>query len=281
MTSPDLPDADRYRDDLALAHRLADVADTVTAARFRALDLHVETKPDLTPVSDADRAVEEEVRRIVGAERPGDGFLGEEYAETHGTSGRRWIVDPVDGTKNFVRGVPFWATLVALQEDGTGPGGTDRVVVGVVSAPAMARRWWAAAGAGAWTTGPGDDDPRRCRVSGVDHLGDAFLSSASFSAWGEHGRGPQFEALLRAVWRHRGFGDFLSHMLVAEGAVDVAPEPELALYDMAAIAVVVEEAGGRFTGVDGGDGPWHGSAVSTNGLLHDAVLALLAAPDAS
>ena len=262
-----------YDDDLALAHRLADAAEAVTMSRFLALDLHVETKPDLTPVSDADRDAELAVRALVGELAPGDGLLGEEFDELASSNGRRWVVDPVDGTKNYVRGVPVWATLVALQERrDTG----DEVVVGVVSAPALGRRWWATRGGGAFAVAPGSPTPRRLAVSSVSSLADAYLSSASYGAWAEHGRGVGFDALLAAVWRQRGFGDFLSHMLVAEGACDVAPEPELKLYDMAAVSIVVQEAGGRFTGLDGVDGPGQGSGVSTNGLLHDEVLSLLA-----
>ena len=254
-----------WSDDLALAHELADAADAITQARYQASDLVVETKPDLTPVSDADRAVEDDVRRILADRRPHDAVVGEERGTT-GTGSRRWIVDPIDGTKNFVRGTPSWATLLALEVDAT-------VVVGVVSAPALARRWWAARGEGAWVRSPAGE--RRCAVSRVASLGDAFLSYASLQGWEEDGRLPQFLDLTRAVWRTRAYGDFWSHMLVAEGAVDLSCEPEVSLWDLAALQPIVEEAGGRFTDLAGVAGPGGGSVVCRHGLLHADVLAAL------
>ena len=252
-------------DDLALALSLADTADAITLARFGAVDLAVMTKPDLTPVSDADRAVETTIRDIVGELRPGDAVLGEEYGE-QGAGPRRWIVDPIDGTKNFVRGVPVWATLIALAVD-------DEVTVGVVSAPALHRRWWAARGLGAWTGT--SEHPRSLQVSQVAGLGDAYLSYASRGGWSEIGRADQFDALLGSVWRTRAFGDFWSHMLVAEGAVDVSCEPEVSLWDLAALSVIVEEAGGRFTDLDGIRGPGGGNVLVSNGKVHDAALGIL------
>jgi histidinol-phosphatase len=252
-------------DDLALALSLADTADAITMARFLAADLSVSTKPDLTPVSDADRSVESQLRDIVDGLRPGDSVLGEEFGAT-GEGPRRWIVDPIDGTKNFVRGVPVWATLIALEVH-------DEVTVGVVSAPALGRRWWAARGMGAWTGTA--DAPRRLAVSSVAALPDAFLSYASAGGWAEIGRGPQFQSLLERVWRTRAFGDFWSHMLVAEGAIDLACEPEVSLWDLAALSVIVEEAGGRFSDLDGTRGPRGGNVLTTNGLLHDDVMATL------
>jgi len=219
-------------------------------------------------VSDADTAVERMVRQTVAGSRPDDGVLGEEEAELVGTSGRRWIVDPVDGTKNFVRGVPVWATVIGLQD------GEGRMVVGLVSAPALARRWWATLGGGAFVSEPGSSEPRRLQVSRVHDLADASLGYSEVRWVPEAGQ-HRWDALLRSVWRVRGYGDFYSHVLVAEGAVDVACEPELNLYDVAGVSLVVTEAGGRFTGVDGLDGPDRGSGVSTNGLLHDAVIAAL------
>jgi histidinol-phosphatase len=253
-------------DDLALAHELADAADAITLARFRAGDLAVESKPDLTPVSDADLAVEQAVRDRLAQARPGDAVLGEE----HGSSGdgpRQWVVDPVDGTKSFVRAVPVWATLIALRVEGS-------VDVGVVSAPALGRRWWAARGAGAWA-GSSHRDGRRLRVSGVHRLDDASLSYSSLSGWEEQGRLPGLLDLTRRVWRTRAYGDFWSHALVAEGAVDVSCEPEVSLWDLAPLQVLVEEAGGRFTDLSGAARPDGGSVVCTNGTLHDDVLALL------
>ena len=255
-----------YDDDLRLAHVIADQVDAHTMSRFRALDLHVETKPDDTPVSDADRAAEDMIRASLQRARTRDAVVGEEYGAA-GSGSRRWIVDPIDGTKNFVRGVPVWATLIALAD------GED-VVVGLVSAPALGRRWWAASGSGAWT-GKGLHSARRMAVSGVRDLSDASLSFASLGGWEERGRLETFLDLTRRCYRTRGYGDFWSYMLVAEGAVDIAPEPELEVYDMAALVPIVTEAGGRFTSLRGEDGPWGGNAVATNGLLHDQVLAML------
>ena len=251
-----------YSADLALALALADAADVLSLQRFRALDLVVETKPDLTPVSDADRAVETAIRTTLAAERPDDALLGEEFGDTGGGD-RRWIVDPIDGTKNFVRGMPVWATLIALSDH-------DRVVVGVVSAPALGRRWWASSGDGTWTSDL-DGSVRQCRVSGVSELSDAYLSYSSLGGW----TGPGFPTLAETVWRTRAVGDFWSHVLVAEGAVDVSAEPEVSLWDIAPLQVVVEEAGGRFTDLSGKARPDRGSILCSNGLLHDAALALL------
>ena len=252
-----------YDDDLRLAHVLADSADSISMERFQALDLKVSTKPDLTPVSDADTRVEEVLRSTLGRARPRDAVLGEEMGLT-GSAARRWVVDPIDGTKNFIRGVPVWATLIALMD------GED-VVAGLVSAPALGRRWWAGAGSGAYT-GKSLSSASRLRVSAVNHLADASLSYSSLSGWRDRGRGSGFLSLTEDVWRTRAYGDFWSYMLVAEGAVDVAAEPEVALHDLAAPALVVVEAGGRFTDLDGRDGPAGGSALATNGHLHDEVL---------
>jgi histidinol-phosphatase len=264
------PDSSHYATELALAIRILNAADQITMSRFGARDLLVETKPDRTPVSDADRGVEQAVRGMVAAERPEDGVLGEEYGEHIGTSGRRWIVDPVDGTKNFVRGVPVWATVLGLQE----PDG--QIVAAAVSAPALGRRWWATLGGGAWLTEPGHPDPRRLRVSRVSGIADAYLSTTNELSWHDSGLGAQWTSLTSAVWQARAMGDFWSHLLVAEGAIDIAAEPELNLYDVAGVSLVVTEAGGRFTGLDGVDGPDRGNGVSTNGLLHDEVLRMLA-----
>jgi histidinol-phosphatase len=257
-------------DDLSLALSLADAADRLTVARFGALDLAVETKPDATPVTDADRAVEEEIRRLLAARRPGDSVVGEELGES-GSGPRRWVVDPVDGTKNFVRGVPVWATLIALMEGA-------EVYVGVVSAPALGRRWWASRGQGAWARAL-DGEPRRLRVSAVGELAGASFAYSSLSGWEDAPGGLDgLLALSGQVWRTRAYGDFWSHVLVAEGAVDAAAEPEVSLWDLAAISVLVEEAGGRFTDLRGRRGPGGGSALASNGLLHDDVLGLLGEP---
>ena len=259
-----------YDDDLRLAHVLADAVDRLTMERFRAADLVVESKPDLTPVTDADRAAEELIRAQLKRSRPRDAVEGEEFERT-GHGPRRWIIDPIDGTKNFVRGVPVWATLIALVDDG-------QPVVGLVSAPALQRRWWAAAGSGAWT-GRSITSARRIFASGVTRLGDASLSYSSLSGWRDRGLRDAFLELMDSCWRTRAYGDFWSYMLVAEGAVDVAAEPELAVHDMAALVPIVEEAGGSFTGLDGRLGCWSGNAVATNGHLHLQVLRRLTSGD--
>ena len=255
-----------YTDDLRLAHVMADDADSVSQSRYKALDLHVMTKPDLTPVTDADQSVEEGIRRTLSRARPRDAVLGEETGST-GHSQRRWVVDPIDGTKNFVRGVPVWATLISLMVD-------DEVVVGVVSAPMLNRRWWAMTGGGAWT-GKSLMRASACQVSDVSRVEDASLAYSSLHGWDERGRLDDFLSLSRRCWRTRAYGDFWSYMLLAEGAVDIATEPELAVHDMAAIEVIVREAGGVFTSLDGEPGPHGGSALATNGKLHDQALAFL------
>ncbi|WP_019633256.1 histidinol-phosphatase [Actinomadura atramentaria] len=255
-----------YSDDLRLAHVLADGADDITTKRFRALDLAIETKPDLTPVSDADRSVEERIRGTLSRARPRDAVLGEEFGRT-GYGRRCWIIDPIDATKNFVRGVPVWATLIALMDG-------EEVVVGVVSAPALNKRWWAARGGGAWT-GRSLTSATRMQVSSVGELKDASLSFSSLSGWEERGGLGNFLELTRSVWRTRAFGDFWSHMMVAEGTVDVSCEPEVSLWDLAALQVIVEEAGGTFTDLSGEPGPDGGSVVCSNGRLHADVLRAL------
>lgn len=252
-----------YDDDLRLAHVLADAVERVTMSRFRAADLVVESKPDLTPVTDADRAAEELVRSQLKRTRPRDAVEGEEF-DTTGHGPRRWVIDPIDGTKNFVRGVPVWATLIGLVDNG-------RPVLGVVSAPALQRRWWAAVGSGAWT-GRSITSAKRISVSKVSEVRDASLSYSSLTGWRDLDRFDDFMGLMDECWRTRAYGDFWSYMLVAEGAVDIATEPDLAVHDMAALVAIVEEAGGRFTGLDGREGCWSGNALATNGLLHEAVL---------
>ena len=252
-----------YDDDLRLAHVLADAVERITMARFRAEDLTVEAKPDLTLVSDADKAAEELVRAQLRRTRPRDAVEGEEF-ETTGHGPRRWVIDPIDGTHNFVRGVPAWATLISLVDNET-------PVLGLVAAPALGRRWWAATGSGAWS-GRSLTAAKRVNVSRVSRLGDASLSYSSIGSWRKVGRREEFLELADDCWRTRAFGDFWSYMLVAEGAVDIAAEPELAVHDMAALVPIVVEAGGRFTSLAGKDGPWGGNAVATNGILHDEVL---------
>lgn len=248
--------------DVALAHRLADLADRIAMSRYRADDLRVDTKPDLTPVTEADRAVETALREELARARPDDLVLGEEYGGRLTAAGRQWVLDPIDATKNYVRGVPVWATLIALVVDG-------RATVGLVSAPALGRRWWAAPGIGSRTRGP--EGERALRVSAVRELADASLSVSDPQGW----PADTLDALTARVWRSRAYGDFWSHLLVAEGAVDVAAEPELNVWDVAALIPIVEQAGGRITGYDGAPALTAGSGLTSNALLHDAVLAIV------
>lgn len=262
-------------DDLSLALELADAADAITLARFRAPDLRVETKPDLTPVTEADRAVEEAIRGRLAAARPADRIAGEELgggdrvAGGADQAGRRWIIDPIDGTKGYVRGVPVWATLLALQEG-------EEITLGVVSAPALRRRWWGARGRGAFVEDGLSAQPRRLRVSRVRELADAQLSIGDPEEWRHGGRLDALLELSRRCWRTRAFGDMWSYMLVAEGAVDIGGvELGVKLWDLAAPMVIVEEAGGRQTDLRGRRRADGGSAIATNGLLHEAALAIV------
>lgn len=260
-----------FQDDLALALRLADDADRLAGARFRTLDLSVSTKPDRTPVTEADLAVEQHLRGLLTAERPADGVIGEEFG-TEGSAVRRWIIDPIDGTANFLRGVPVWGPLIALAVDGD-------PVLGVASCPALGRRWWAARGLGAWTTDSPGAPPRQIRVSAVSTLEDASLSFQSVAQWREAGRLPHLYALAERVWRDRAYGDLWAYTLLAEGVLDVVAEFGVHVYDLAALVPIVTEAGGRFTSANGAAGPEHGSALATNGLLHDAVLDVIRTGD--
>ncbi|GAA2545951.1 histidinol-phosphatase [Pseudonocardia hydrocarbonoxydans] len=244
--------------DLDLALRMADTADAITLARFRAADLRVDRKPDRTPVTDADTAVEEALRALVTAERPGDAVLGEEEGGTVDGAARGWVLDPIDGTKNFSRGVPVWATLIGLTEHGT-------ATVGVVSAPALGRRWWAAPGTGAWTRDAAGT--RRIAVSGVSDLADAYVSTTD-----SRGLGLRWERLGAAVWETRAFGDFWQHCLVAEGAIDLAVDAGASPWDLAALVPLLREAGGRLTSLSGDEGFTGGDGLSSNGALHEAAL---------
>jgi histidinol-phosphatase len=258
----------QFFDDLVFAHFLADHADAISLLRFNALDLDVSQKPDLTPVSDADLAVETQLRQLLSEHHPQDSVIGEEFAPT--TLGERtWIIDPIDGTKNFVRGVPVWATLIALREN-------DQISLGVVSAPALGRRWWATSGNGAWVVELGSNSPRQLRVSSVQELADASFSFSDQSGWDPD----QFESLRSTTWRQRAYGDFWSHTLLCEGAVDVSAEPELALYDYAALVAIVVEAGGVASQFNGDplpifDHEVHPSMLCTNGTLHQKCVNLL------
>ncbi len=257
-------------DDLALALELADLADAIALERFRAADLSVDTKLDMTPVTEADRSAEEAIRERLAQARPDDAVVGEEYggSEVVAESGRRWIIDPIDGTKGYVRGIPIWATLLALQEG-------DAPTMGVVSAPALHRRWWASRGEGAFAE-DGLGPPRPIHVSAIANLEDAHLSFAGFGEWEASGRLERLLELSRRCWRTRAFGDMLSYMLVAEGAVDIGGlELDVKLWDLAAPQVIVEEAGGRFTDLHGERRADGGSGLATNGLLHEAALEIV------
>ena len=235
---------------------------SMSQSRYQSQDLVISTKPDNTPVTDADKATETAIRAILTKERPDDGVLGEEFGESDILGSRYWVIDPIDGTKNFMRAVPTWSTLIALVEDG-------EVVVGVVSAPALTRRWHASKGDGAYVcfnSGP----PRKISVSKVSQIKDASVTYSDFVGFGE--RKDAFISLIDQSWRSRGFGDFWSHMLVAEGSADIAVEPVLAVWDMAALDIIVREAGGSFTSITGEPGPHHGSGLSTNGILLDQVV---------
>jgi histidinol-phosphatase len=259
-----------YADDLALAHLLADTADSISMSRFRALDLRVESKPDLTPVSDADTTVEQALRGTLARARPRDGVLGEEFGSTRAAAGpgsRRWVIDPIDGTKNFVRGVPIWGTLIALLEG-------DTPVAGLVSAPALGRRWWAARGHGAFA-GKHQHAATRIKVSGVTRLSDASFCFASLDGWASTGRLEPIIDLSLSTWRSRAYGDFYGYMLLAEGALEIMVEPELSLWDVAALIPIVTEAGGRITDLTGRPPADKTAAIATNGPLHETILTAL------
>jgi histidinol-phosphatase len=262
-----------YADDLALAHLLADTADSISMKRFRAGDLKVESKPDLTPVSDADTAVEQALRATLARARPRDGVLGEEFGRTEAAAGRgsrHWVIDPIDGTKNFVRGVPVWGTLIALLEG-------DTPVAGLVSAPALGRRWWGAKDLGAYA-GKHQHAATRINVSGVRRLADASFCYSSLTGWAETGRLRAMVDLTLQAWRSRAYGDFYGYMLLAEGALDVMVEPELSLWDVAALIPIVTEAGGSITDLTGRPPGDQTASIATNGLLHETILTALAAP---
>ena len=255
-------------EDLALALKIADAADAITQSRYQAQDLVITTKPDNTPVTDADKATETAIREILMRERPDDGLLGEEFGESQNLGSRYWVIDPIDGTKNFMRAVPTWSTLIALINNG-------EVIVGVVSAPALTRRWYAAKGHGSHVVFNGGA-PRKISVSKISQIKDASVTYSDLVDFGA--RREAFISLIDKSWRSRGFGDFWSHMLVAEGSADIAVEPVLALWDMAALDIIVREAGGSFTSISGEPGPHHGSGLSTNGLLLDQAVKHLNGP---
>lgn len=251
--------------EVTFAQALADVADRITMDRYRALDLKVSTKPDSTPVTEADQSVERELRKLIQSTYPLDGIIGEEEDDIPSHTGRTWVLDPIDGTKNYLRGVPVWATLIGLLEN-------DEPIMGFISAPAMARRWWAQQGSGAFTQDP-DGSVRDIHVSAISDLADASLSYSDVQGWDEY---PHALAKLQSsTWRSRAFGDFWSHLLVAEGAIDIAIEPSLGIWDMVAFVAIVQESGGKVTALDGRTFIEGGNALSTNGLLHNASLTSL------
>jgi histidinol-phosphatase len=260
-------------DDLQLALELADISDAITLRHFRS-SFSVRTKADRTPVTEVDEAVERTIRERLERRRPDDAILGEEFG-ARGNSERRWLIDPIDATKNYIRGIPIFATLIALDcgAAGSQPAGglTGRPSpdVGVISAPALNRRWWAARGEGTYCDG------RPIRVSSINNFQDAQIGYDSITDFDAFGLSEKFLALVRRCGRARGYGDFWTHMLVAEGAIEIAVEPQVAWWDVAAVQIIVEEAGGRFTTLGGQPRADGGSGVSTNGLLHDATLVAL------
>ncbi len=264
----DSPAAADLGDDLALALRLADAADAQSLPRFDAADLRVSLKADRSHVTDADLATEKAIRDILAAERPEDGILGEEFG-TEGDVHRQWIIDPIDGTANFLRGIPLWGTMIALAIDGIPQ-------VGVVSMPALGRRWWAASDLGAWTGTP--QAPRSLRVSAVDSLDDASVSFQSITQWADAGKTQALLALADRVWRDRAYGDVYAYMLLAEGRIDMVAEFGVKEYDIAAAVAIVREAGGRMTSFDGAETLSALSTLATNGILHEEFLTLLHPP---
>jgi histidinol-phosphatase len=251
-----------FQSDLDLAIELANIADAISLERFRALDLHVENKPDRTPVTDADRSVEQAIKKVLNEKVPNDALIGEEFGNA-GTASRTWIIDPIDGTANYLRGVPVWATLIALAIDG-------KPVVSVVSAPALGRRWWAAPEIGAFTKDI-DGSVREIKVSAVSDLDDSSLSYNNLQLWDQAGMLSQLTALSRKVWRTRAYGDFWSYMLLAEGALDIVSEHDLKIYDIAALVPIVEQAGGKFSAIEGPLTSETSSVLATNGSLHESV----------
>jgi len=262
----DAPFDGDLRADLELALRLADAADAVSMSRFDAADLDVSLKADATHVTEADLATERAIRALLEAERPADGVFGEEFGVT-GDAARQWIIDPIDGTANYLKGIPMWTTLIALSIDGVPR-------VGVASQPAIGRRWWAASGLGAWTDTP-SGEPKRLAVSDVDTIGASSVSFQSIGQWRDAGRLDALERLTSSVWRDRGYGDAWPYMLLAEGRLEFVAEFDVKEYDIAALVPIVTEAGGRFTSFDGEDTLSARSSLATNRVLHDAYLDLL------
>lgn len=251
-----------FDSDLKLALELADIADAISLPRYQSLDLVVESKPDLSPVTDADRSVEAAIKLKLDEARPEDAIIGEEFG-TAGEGSRKWIIDPIDGTANFVRGVPIWGTLIALSVD-------SHPIVSVVSAPAMGLRWWAAPGTGAFGRGL-DGTIRNLKVSKVAQIGDASISYNNLKLWQTTKYLPGLLSLTQQVYRTRAYGDFWSYMLLAEGAIDAVAEHDLKIYDIAALVPIIEQAGGKITDFTGELTDKSSSVLATNSLLHDKI----------
>ncbi|KDA05789.1 histidinol phosphatase [Microbacterium sp. CH12i] len=264
----DSPATTAFESDLELALRLADAADAQSLPRFDAADLEISTKADRSHVTDADLATERAIRAILSEERPTDGILGEEFG-TEGDAHRQWIIDPIDGTANFLRGVPLWGTMVSLAVDSVPQ-------VGVVSMPALGRRWWASTGTGAWTAT--DDGPQRLHTSAVDSFDDASVSFQSITQWADAGRLPALLRVADRVWRDRAYGDVFAYMLLAEGRLEMVAEFDVKEYDIAAAVPIVREAGGTFTSFDGVETISARSSLASNGILHNAFLELIHTP---
>lgn len=254
-----------FSEDLALAHRLADAADEQSLPRFDASDLEISTKADSSHVTDADLATERAIRAILSEERPSDGIFGEEFGAT-GDTHRQWIIDPIDGTANFLRGVPLWGTMIALAVDGVPQ-------IGVVSMPALGRRWWGSTGAGAWTATP--KGPRRLQTSAVTALGEASVSFQSITQWADAGQTPALLRLAEHTWRDRAYGDVYSYMMLAEGRLEMVAEFDVKEYDIAAAVPIVREAGGIFTSFDGEETISARSTLASNASLHGTFLTLV------
>jgi len=252
---------------LALAHTACDEADAIARSAFRR-DLEISTKPDRTFVTQADTAIERAIRARIHAAFPDHGLVGEEYGTEAGDAPTRWYIDPIDGTHNFIRGVPLFGTLLAVERDG-------ELQAAVLSAPALHERWWARRGGGAWARSADDAGPRRIRVSRVASVADAQILYGSGHDIEASGRAPGFHDLLGDVWRERGFGDFWGYALLAEGAAEAVLEVDLSTWDAAAPMVLVEEAGGRATDLDGRRAIDSGTLLVSNGLLHHEVLGRL------
>lgn len=253
---------DELRGWLEVASAACDEADEIARRHFRR-DLQITTKPDRTFVTQADTAIETRIRERLADAFPDHGLVGEEYGTEAGDAPVRWYIDPIDGTHNYIRGVPLFGTLLAVERDG-------ELQAAVISAPALDERWWAHRGGGAWARNRGEA-PRRIAVSGVTALADTQVLYGSGRDIVDSGKAPGFDGLLRDVWRERGFGDFWGYALVAEGAAEAMVEVGLSSWDAAAPTVLVEEAGGRATDLEGRRRIDSGTFLTTNGRLHETV----------